>query len=170
MVTNLGEQWFPWEETIDTFLKKKKGTCIQLTNAVFSVCENIVCSSRNSLWRVGFQKSDYSPWIIPSGVGFPWGRGLEVKVPHGGYEGGPKWQICSDCPSCSDSAEICHADSFSVKKCPCGFFDSQAGKQLLQTRSWKSTHSILPPYLTTPLPPLPPPPPPPPHTHTHTLQ
>ena len=38
-----------------------------------------------------------------------------------------------------------HADSFCVKKCPCGFFFTSREKRL-QTRSWKSTpSSALPP-------------------------
>ena len=34
-----------------------------------------------------------------------------------------------DVSSCSESTEIWHADSFHVKKCPCGFVIPQVGKQ-----------------------------------------
>ena len=43
-----------------------------------------------------------------------------------------------DFSSCSESAEIWHADSFCVKKCPCVFFFT-SGETRLETRSWKST-------------------------------
>ena len=48
------------------------------------------------------------------------------------------WLFRSDLPCSSESAEIWHADSFSVKKCPCNFF-STSGEIRLQTHSWKST-------------------------------
>ena len=34
---------------------------------------------------------------------------------NGSGQAGPKWQYCSDFPSCSESAEMCHVDSFCGK-------------------------------------------------------
>ena len=43
-------------------------------------------------------------------------------------QAGPMWQFRSDFPSCSEFAEICYADSFCVKKCPCVFFSKKEQK------------------------------------------
>ena len=41
-----------------------------------------------------------------------------VSQINGSGQASPKWQFRRDSPSCSESAEICHVDSFCVKKCP----------------------------------------------------
>ena len=58
-------------------------------------------------------------------------------------QAGPKWRFCRDFPSCSESAEIAHLDSFCVKKCPCSFF-FQEGRKI-----WTKLHATpLPPFLS----------------------
>ena len=56
----------------------------------------------------------------------------------GSMQAGPMWLFRSDFPSCSESAEIWHADSFFLWKNGRAFF-STSGETRLQTRSWKST-------------------------------
>ena len=68
--------------------------------------------------------------------------------------------------SCSESAEIWHADSFYVKKCPCVFFHKRENKA---SNTFLKVHP--PPPSPPPSPsPLPPPPPPlPSNSVKHTL-
>ena len=63
----------------------------------------------------------------------------------------PQMTFPSDFPSCSESAEIWHVNSFCVKKCPCFFFFPQAGKQGLK----HILESSPPPHLLAPPPPPP---------------
>ena len=74
-------------------------------------------------------------------------------------ESGPKWQIHSDFPSCSESAEIAMPTLFPWKNV--AVFFSTSGETRLQTCFWK----FPPPYL--PSSPLPPPPPSSNSGHTH---
>ena len=62
----------------------------------------------------------------------------------GPWKPAPKWHIHGDFPSCSESAEICHADSFSVRKMSLVYFFPQVGKERC---SWKSTPPPPPPPL-----------------------
>ena len=67
----------------------------------------------------------------------------------GSVQAGPTWLFRSDFPSCSESAEIWHADSFSVKKCHCIFFHKRGNMAsntfLKDTRTlfWLSRIEIL---------------------------
>ena len=60
----------------------------------------------------------------------------------GSVQAGPMWLFRSDFPSCSESAEIWHADSFFVKKWPCIFFHKRRNKA---SNTFLKVHPPLPP-------------------------
>ena len=66
--------------------------------------------------------------IGPKFQKFSRAKTLSAIIMKGSVEGRRKYLFCCDFSSCSESAEIWHAYSFCVKKCPCGFFFKKAEK------------------------------------------
>ena len=92
----------------------------------------MICKLINIDWRGGGRLANGIQLFsaLLQGYSFP----LAVFIIHrpklnGSRPAGPKWEFCSDWPSCSEFTEIVLGDPFCVTKCPgCVYFFQEARK------------------------------------------
>ena len=97
--------------------KNNTGTSFQITQ--------VDLRSLGGFWHTWKFQSMVVTRFLPGGIQLCYMKEQQLK---GSIQAVPMWLFCSDFSSCLESAEIWHADSFSVKKCSCVFFP-QVGKQ-----------------------------------------